>query len=697
LLETPVAWARTPILGALCGHPDPDAVSDRSRFGLAAVAWNGAGLARAMLVVLDGATIGQQIDDLDAGRFVGRARELEAIEALLVDRPPANVVLLHGPGGIGKSSLVREAARRAGQRGWPCVVVEGRDLPVGTDGIDAEIGALGTAPHALVAFDSWEHASPLTGYLQSHVLRQLPAGWVAIVAGRNAPETSWVRDGWEHVTREIALAPFDDADALECVRRYGVDDEERAGALVGWAAGSPLALVLGARVGAAWDPRGPVPDEVIGPLVRRVIDVDVDEAQLAVLVTAAFARVTTPELLAAVLEIDDATPNYEWLATRAFAEPLGEGVALHALFAAALREHSLRHSPVFARDVRRKLADFAYVQSVRNGDALSYDLAELVGDPTLRWGFGWDRGGTNRIDHVRPGEADTLAATLGEKTIPEEIALLQRYMREAPDLVVVVRDRNDAIVGISISASTLVPHAYVDRAILGPWLADARARAGDADAVVWAVSKVVGDELTVRPLLGFGGVLRSGVSNPRYIYLPIDIEHSGAVEFSASIGGVHTPELDVRVGAKQIQCHIVDFGPGGMLGAQRAIVYAELGFELPPDDVIVVDGEAVRALLRDLTRDDRLAASSFATGDTVAERAASVRALVRDAVDRTFGAGARDEKLRAVMVAGYLERTTSHEAVAASLHMSRAVYFRTAREAVDRLAGELNRARSGPR
>ena len=51
-------------------------------------------------------------------------------------------------------------------------------------------------------------------------------------------------------------------------------------------------------------------------------------------------------------------------------------------------------------------------------------------------------------------------------------------MREAPDLVVVVRDRNDAIVGISISASTLVPHAYVDSAILGPWLADAASARG---------------------------------------------------------------------------------------------------------------------------------------------------------------------------------------------------------------------------
>jgi len=50
----------------------------------------------------------------DAARFVGRAAELARLEALVGDDPPVNVVLLHGPAGVGKSAMVRELARRAG-------------------------------------------------------------------------------------------------------------------------------------------------------------------------------------------------------------------------------------------------------------------------------------------------------------------------------------------------------------------------------------------------------------------------------------------------------------------------------------------------------------------------------------------------------------------------------------------------------
>ena len=50
--------------------------------------------------------------------FVGRAAELRIIDSLLTDDPPASVLLVHGPGGIGKSVLLREIRRRGVEAGW---------------------------------------------------------------------------------------------------------------------------------------------------------------------------------------------------------------------------------------------------------------------------------------------------------------------------------------------------------------------------------------------------------------------------------------------------------------------------------------------------------------------------------------------------------------------------------------------------
>ena len=58
------------------------------------------------------ATLGQRMAREDARRFVGRDRELGVLEAMLVDDPPASVAFVHGAGGIGKSALLRELARR---------------------------------------------------------------------------------------------------------------------------------------------------------------------------------------------------------------------------------------------------------------------------------------------------------------------------------------------------------------------------------------------------------------------------------------------------------------------------------------------------------------------------------------------------------------------------------------------------------
>jgi hypothetical protein len=271
--------------------------------------------------------------------------------------------------------------------------------------------------------------------------------------------------------------------------------------------------------------------------------------------------------------------------------------------------------------------------------------------------------------------------------------LSRRYFLESPAHVIIARDNTDAPAGFAVIATSRDRAPLADDPLLVPWIADARERARDGDAVLWARSDRVGAEPGVHALLGFGGVLMSGLANPRYLYLPIDPDNPDAVAFSGSLGAVHVPGLDVELTGRGIECHIVDLGPGGLLAAQRDVVYREIGIaeQSRPRSLAVeqLDPDAVRTLLRDATRPERIERSPFAVGATVAERAASVRALLDAAIERAFGTGSRDQRLRAVLTAGYLERATTHEAVAASLHVSRAVYFRLAREAIDRLTATL--------
>src|SRR4051794_39783376 len=80
-------------------------------------------------------TLASVLADRDAEHFVGREAQL-AVAAAAMDRAAdaptaARILLIHGPGGIGKSTLLREIGRRGEAEGWTVVSLDGRQLDHG--------------------------------------------------------------------------------------------------------------------------------------------------------------------------------------------------------------------------------------------------------------------------------------------------------------------------------------------------------------------------------------------------------------------------------------------------------------------------------------------------------------------------------------------------------------------------------------
>ena len=129
-------------------------------------------------------TLGGRVAARDAARFVGRTAELARLEGLVEHEPPLSVVLLHGPGGVGKSALMRELARRAGALGATTVAVEARELAPLADELDRAFAPAMAARRPLVLLDSWERLAALDGHLRRHVLPRLPADALVVIASR---------------------------------------------------------------------------------------------------------------------------------------------------------------------------------------------------------------------------------------------------------------------------------------------------------------------------------------------------------------------------------------------------------------------------------------------------------------------------------------------------------------------------------
>src|SRR5687768_12232627 len=69
------------------------------------------------------------------GRFVGRAAELALFRGALVSpEPPFAVLHIFGPGGVGKTALLREYARISAECGRPVVHLDGRNVDASPQG-----------------------------------------------------------------------------------------------------------------------------------------------------------------------------------------------------------------------------------------------------------------------------------------------------------------------------------------------------------------------------------------------------------------------------------------------------------------------------------------------------------------------------------------------------------------------------------
>ena len=137
---------------------------------------------------------------------VGRAAELDLVRAALeADEPPFAVLFLHGPGGIGKSSLLDLIAESVSHDGATVVRLDGAVLALTPEAVlskladslevPVELGAI-TCPSGrlVLLIDDYERLAPLDGWVQTALLPRLPASALTVIAARNPPDPAWRSD-----------------------------------------------------------------------------------------------------------------------------------------------------------------------------------------------------------------------------------------------------------------------------------------------------------------------------------------------------------------------------------------------------------------------------------------------------------------------------------------------------------------------
>ncbi len=334
--------------------------------------------------------------------MVGRSAERERLVQLLEPHGPA-VVFVHGPGGIGKSTLVTATLtalplRRLtleGRQVEPTVrgalAAVGAGLGAGAPETAAEAaGAVAAAGVDVVVIDSFECLNLLDGWVRNDLVPALPASVITLLVGRRGPNAAWrTAPGWRQLIAELVVGPMasDDLDALLSSLGVGVHDAVRIRA---FAHGHPLAAQVAAEA-MTRHPGLPIesvaPAEAVEELFEVLLD-DLEPAERTTVEAASVLRRVTLPLLASVLGDEDVQGAWRALRGLSFTTTSSEGIVFSGVAQTVIAEGLELRDPARVRSLRARAARAILGQITRTPDwGSTADLIHLVQNPLIRHAY----------------------------------------------------------------------------------------------------------------------------------------------------------------------------------------------------------------------------------------------------------------------------------------------------------------------
>ncbi|GGV67382.1 hypothetical protein GCM10010277_75990 [Streptomyces longisporoflavus] len=310
--------------------------------------------------------LGDRLKKTRRDSFVGRDGELRRFGRALDGGPDApRVLFLHGPGGVGKSALLRRFADEAELRNRPVVQVDGRTAPADAQGFGRAVRPASRDPRAVLLIDTFEDRGHLETWLFDECLPYLPDGTVTVVAGRQPPDPVRRADpAWADLLDVVQVTALDPAESRLFLLRRGIPEPLHQD-ILSFTGGHPLALALAAA--AAVRHTGPVPgadyavagapgQDVIAALLRHLVGDPPTRAHRAALEVCAHAHITTEQLLRAVLG-EQGRELFAWLRKQPYIETTTAGVHPHDVVREALEADLRWRDPDGFADLHTRLRE----------------------------------------------------------------------------------------------------------------------------------------------------------------------------------------------------------------------------------------------------------------------------------------------------------------------------------------------------
>lgn len=524
--------------------------------------------------------------------LVGRQQELDELHAMTSGAGPS-LAFLWGVGGVGKTTLMHGFQQALGDAGLESLWLDLGGIeptPAGfteTAGEYLEAQAQDPARPRFLLMDGYECFGLMDYWLLQHLRPRLGPALKLVICGRRPPSPGWRtigRDQTAPLLREVDELCRDDARQL--IASLGVDSGSIP-ALLSLAGGHPLALNLAAAAWRGGDPPDSLGSELFLEMSRLYLE-EVNDVQMRVALEAAsIPRRLTRQMLSALLGQRNVHETFDRLSKLSFVRLRADGLYLHDTVRQAIQSALRASDPeLFTTYRRRAWHALRAGLSSAGGNALwqrTADVIFLVDNPVVREAFFPSESRSLLVEPAQPQDQEAILALARQHDGDQSLDCWRAWMRTRPAIFHVVRGAG-AVKGFYavLDSEGLVSDQVAHDPLTMAWLEHLREQQPAGGSSLF-IRRWLGAEDGESPgpvqaacwldLKRMYMEMRPGL---RRVYLTL-ADLRPYAEVARKLGFRHLENRVTRLGDRNYQLAVLEFGSGSVDGWIERLVASELG------------------------------------------------------------------------------------------------------------------------
>jgi hypothetical protein len=403
-------------------------------------------------------------------RFVGRKAQIDLFRlALNSSELSFQLLYLFGPGGIGKTSLLRELIQECNYLSIRSIYLDTRNLEPTPESLLNALSLNLNLPSTkspleilanlkeriVICFDTYENCLPLDDWLRENFLPQLSANTLIAIASRLPPSAAWKSDsGWQALIKSIPLRNLSPEESKAYLTQRNIPQQEHQ-AVLDFTRGHPLALSLVAddfaqKQHTHFQP-STSPDIVKTLLERFFQDLPTPQHRTA-LEACALVRLINEDLLKQILDLTSVGELFQWLWSLSFIESGQMGLFPHDLAREALIADLRWRNPQKYTELHHKARAY-YMQRLQQTHGqeqhrVLFDYIFLHRDnPAVRPRFVWQESSDIVTDCLQIGDRKLLCSMVEQHEGQESARILEYWLDKQPQGAIVFRNLQQQLVG----------------------------------------------------------------------------------------------------------------------------------------------------------------------------------------------------------------------------------------------------------